>query len=305
MKTSLKSLVEGALGDAERSKVASLSADASKAPASDDAVVQELFGGGESAAPTQEQQVLAEQPAEKTAGIKLAADGVKLAEALEYGANLLASKLAAEEPTTTSHSPAAMAADNGTTFTPPKAQANGAAAKVDNKPVMQNQVELRTNEKDLAQDGVEGVVPGSGQKLSSLRASLQVERELASFYTDLGNNALANAAGTKVASLEKEIAEAEKVAQDPSSPQPDLPPGGTAFMMQTDPAVKTGPLPATNQGIIDLTTAQARDASTREAGQFLSETPMKDNAVKATIGKDEGLKISSDKNAPAFPATRL
>lgn len=304
MKTSLKNLIDGALGDAERSKVASLTAGASQPAASDDAVVSELFGGG-----PEEQEEPAAAPAEPTkklAGVKLAAQGIKLAEALEVGADLLIAKLAAEgEPTTTTGSPAAMAADNGTSFTPPKAQSNGAAAKVDAKPVMQTTTDLRTNENDLAQDGVEGVVPGAGQKLSSLKSQLLIEQELESTYRSIGSAALANASATKVASLQAQISEVEKVAQDPSSPQPDLPPGGTAFMLPTDEDVKTGPLPASNKGIIDLTSAQARDASTREGGQFLSETPVKDNAVKATIGKDEGLKISSDQNGPAFPATRL
>jgi hypothetical protein len=48
-----------------------------------------------------------------------------------------------------------------------------------------------------------------------------------------------------------------------------------------------------NEGVRDLTKAQARDANQREAGAFFGEPVKRDNAVKAHMATDKGLKLSS------------
>lgn len=48
-----------------------------------------------------------------------------------------------------------------------------------------------------------------------------------------------------------------------------------------------------NEGVRNLTKAQARDANQREAGAFFGEPVKKDNAVKAHMATDVGLKLSS------------
>jgi len=50
-----------------------------------------------------------------------------------------------------------------------------------------------------------------------------------------------------------------------------------------------------NEGVRNLTKAQARDASQRQAGNYFGEPVKKDNAVAATTLRTDGLKLSADK----------
>lgn len=84
----------------------------------------------------------------------------------------------------------------------------------------------------------------------------------------------------------------KKEAQDPSSPQPNIVGTKTSPFLSTDWAVPSGPTPSTNQGAIDLTRAQARDPQTRTLADLISESPKKDNAVAANVGRDDQLKVS-------------
>ena len=301
MTTALKQLVASAIEDAGRSKVAALQ---QQVPQPSQAVMSELFG---QAAPSEPEPVEQPEPT-KVAGIKLAAEGIKLAEALEAAAAVVSVKVAEESNVTdTPDSPETMAApDPG--FTPAKPVVNGQAAKgVEAEPTMKHEgaVELTTNVDNILEDGVED----GGAKTSSLhmlQAQLHGAQRLAQTYEAIGSEALMNEANQKVAHYQAEI---EKLAQDPSSPQPDIPSSavGTDFKLGTNAnggSTGVGEVPDSNAGMIDMTAASARDRSTAEASKYLTETPKKDNAVKAVLGNDEGLKTSSDNNVK-IPAVRL
>lgn len=103
----------------------------------------------------------------------------------------------------------------------------------------------------------------------------------------------------------------DKLAQDPSSPQPNMGPTSA-----NPGALDTEPGPSShigeNSALIALTKSQARDKTTREVSQYISEPPKKDNAVPATQLRTDGQKLShlvlpgrkvaSAQPAPAAPA---
>lgn len=82
-----------------------------------------------------------------------------------------------------------------------------------------------------------------------------------------------------------------KLAQDPSSPQPTLPAHGEVKRLDTEPGSATH-IPD-NSGLISLTKAQAKDSTTREVSQFISEPPKKDPAVGAHTLSTDGQKLSA------------
>lgn len=86
-------------------------------------------------------------------------------------------------------------------------------------------------------------------------------------------------------------AEIQKAAQDPSSPQPELPGHSDSFKMDTEPG-SSSHIPD-NAGLISMTKAQAKDQSVRAATDHISETPKKDNAVPAHTLRTDGQKVSS------------
>jgi hypothetical protein len=59
-----------------------------------------------------------------------------------------------------------------------------------------------------------------------------------------------------------------------------------------------------NAGAIRITKAEARDSTTREAKERMSETPKKDNAVAANAATTTGLKLSSDQLLDKLAAAR-
>ncbi len=86
----------------------------------------------------------------------------------------------------------------------------------------------------------------------------------------------------------------EKLAQDPSSPQPNIPANtGTAGKLTLDPNVPTGKLPESQPAIAAMTKATAKDSTVREAAPRVGETPKKDNMVAATQMTTHGQKVSS------------
>lgn len=89
----------------------------------------------------------------------------------------------------------------------------------------------------------------------------------------------------------KEAAKLRKVAQDPSSPQPNLPAATGDNRLSTEPG-ESSHIPD-NAGIISMTKAQAKDRSIATATQHISETPKKDNAVAAHALRTDGQKISA------------
>lgn len=89
----------------------------------------------------------------------------------------------------------------------------------------------------------------------------------------------------------------QKVAQDPSSPQPKLPSGGTGGIRpSTELPAGTPSRAPSNEKAISMTRAQARNKTQAEAAQYFSERPKKDNAA-SHFSHTEGLKISSDRKA--------
>lgn len=84
-----------------------------------------------------------------------------------------------------------------------------------------------------------------------------------------------------------------KLAQDPSSPQPVLPPNsGSAGALQLMPDVPSGRVPESAQGIAAMTRASAKDPTTRTVTDFIQEAPKKDNMVAPTQMTATGLKVS-------------
>lgn len=63
--------------------------------------------------------------------------------------------------------------------------------------------------------------------------------------------------------------------------------------LETSPGEATGSRVPDNAGLINLTKAQARDASQRAISEFVSEPVKRDNAVAASQLKSDGLKLSS------------
>lgn len=93
-------------------------------------------------------------------------------------------------------------------------------------------------------------------------------------------------------SMLREI-DAIKKAQDPSSPQPEMPASGGDPSMPTEFSVSTGHLPSDNAGVIGLNKAQAKDPNTMDASKYLTEPPKKDNAVAAHLTHTDGQKLSA------------
>ena len=84
-----------------------------------------------------------------------------------------------------------------------------------------------------------------------------------------------------------------KFAADPSSPQASMPAHNMSFKLDTEP----GPASHVpdNMGMISTTKASLKDKTTREASAFMGQTPKKDNAVGAHLGRTDGQKLSSVK----------
>jgi len=84
-----------------------------------------------------------------------------------------------------------------------------------------------------------------------------------------------------------------KLAQDPSSPQPSLPPNsGPAGGLQLMPDVPGGRMPESPAAIASMTRASAKDPTTKTVTEFIQEAPKKDNMVAPTQMTARGLKVS-------------
>lgn len=86
-----------------------------------------------------------------------------------------------------------------------------------------------------------------------------------------------------------------KLAQDPSSPQPNIPAnnGSGGRVLALMPSVPSGPVPGSAEAIAAMTKAQAKNPTIREAGDHLEQKPQVDNAVAATQVSTHGQKVSS------------
>lgn len=126
-----------------------------------------------------------------------------------------------------------------------------------------------------------GKTAGWTQDPEAVRRVIRAKTAQAEVFTAMGDTAAA----------EKLLAEI-KLAQDPSSPQPSMPAHNSSFKLDTERSQSGNRIPD-NAGLIALTRASARDATTREMGAIISEPAKKDPAVQAALGRSEGLKISA------------
>jgi hypothetical protein len=95
----------------------------------------------------------------------------------------------------------------------------------------------------------------------------------------------------QIKEAERLLAEVEKSAQDPSSPGPELPAHSNSYMLSTEPGDST--MIPDNSGLISMNKAQAKDRSVRTATEYVHEQPKLDNAVAAHALSTQGQKVSS------------
>lgn len=133
----------------------------------------------------------------------------------------------------------------------------------------------------LATNEASSVVAGSGPapKTAALHRAKLAQ---AAALRELGQTVMADA-------LEQQVKEAQaKEAADASVPK-----GGDR--LQLDENV-SGP-DMSNSTLVNMTRAQARDVSTREAARFISVEAQKDPGATAALSNTEGLKVSSLEDA--------
>lgn len=196
---------------------------------------------------------------------KLAEEALHFAECLDVAAGIV-EKLAESVPETL---PATETRGLDETMSVPKPSGSGAPSTA---PHLESQVSVQgvvNNNAGMTINptGPTGAGPSKTASLSLIRAKLAQAEVL----KNLGQVKLAE---DLLASAE---AEAAKLAQDPSSPQPVIN-AGTYKPLSTDVAVPSGPgsVPSDNAGAISLTQAQARDASTRAGAAHTNITPARD-----------------------------
>lgn len=284
MRKSLSDLVNSALSEADSSLKLASARDAAGAVVATDFLEAEL---GSTA---RVERGAIEAPVEKTASKgklssatvrESAAHALKLATALEHSAHIVA-KLA--NSPLDAPGPAVMESGfEGAATTSPKAHAN-VSDKITG-PSLSNS-DLPTDKADHT-GKLDGQQPpnNTGKKASLDKTAsarmLRAKQAQAEMLLRLGQ--------TKAAELV--LAEVEKLAQDPSSPQPSLPAHSNDFMLTKDPDVNSNEIPD-NAGIISMTKAQAKDRSVRTATEHISETPKVDNAVAAHALSTTGQKVS-------------
>lgn len=191
-----------------------------------------------------------------------AAHAKKLAQALTLGSNIVAAKLASR-----SHldapGPAVQEASSMGPAHLPKAH-----SKVTDRitgPSTQGPGGLSTNKADHT--GQEPKKASWTKDRAATTAVLRAKMAQAEELIEAGQHGAARAL----------LGEVEKISQ----------------RLQTDPPVSSH-VPD-NRALVNLTKAQARDTTTREATRFFSEPPKKDPMVAATQLRSDGLKLSSVK----------
>jgi hypothetical protein len=275
MSLTLQTLLDSALGGGT-TKVAS-AADASNVPAVDDldalfngttpTVLPPLYAKTASAAapPAASQVVAAAANLEKTAARALATDAQHYADAIDLAAEIM-DKLAAD--TFAASSSHGLDVAPRTPPQPSRGTPNEGSPHGTQPGGLPNQMPNDESKTIATKTAGDALVRAKLAQAEALRA--------------VGNDALADA-----------LVASTKVAQDPSSPQPVIHGSKTSPMMATDAGVPQPGISMSNEAAASLTRAQARDASTREAGAMIGVTPAKDPAVAAALGTDEGLKTSS------------
>jgi hypothetical protein len=283
----LSDMMNNALA-ASTAKIASARGAAPDPSAADDRLRDALFGKVASASLPPLLDIAGSAPAqpaaapaatkiastEKTAASQLANDAMTYAEAIMVGADIL-EKLAAGVPQGLETNPTDVKP------APHIPRSTGAGA-----PAMAPGTSPAGSTGDAMNNDRSTTVRASGQPMGKTAADAELlERakvaQIAAMR-EVGMHAIAD-------SLEATVG---KVAQDPSSPQPHIS-APAARSLETDASVPGGP-GLTNARAISITSAQARDANTRDAARLLSSTPVKDPVATAVLSHTEGLKVAAD-----------
>jgi hypothetical protein len=239
-----------------------------------------------------------DEPEKKAAHNEIVSDAeyaMKLAEALTLGSDVVSAKLAEGHSAMDAPGPQIHQSEFHTTpTTSPKAHSK--VTPTISGPSTQGPAGLPTTKSDFTSTGDQsgraknhpGKTAGDEAWTKSKEASIRVMRAKVAQAETLLSLGHVGAAEQLLAEVQRAQ---EKIAQDPSSPQPVM------GAQTTNPgALDTEPGPAThvpdNAGMASLTKAQARDKTTREASQYISETPKKDNAVAAHTLRTDGQKLS-------------
>jgi hypothetical protein len=208
---------------------------------------------------------------------------MKLASALEIGANIVSTKLA--QSAIDAPGPAVTASGHQTTSTIPTANSvvTGKITGATTGPGG-----LPTTKDDFTSVNAGGGVTNHPEKTAgwtsdpeTVRRVIRAKTAQAEVFAAMGDKASADR-------LLNEI----KLAQDPSSPQPTMPAHNTSFKLDTERSQAGNVIPD-NAGLIALTRASAREKSKQDLGSVLTEPMKKDPAVQAALGHSEGLKTSS------------
>jgi hypothetical protein len=217
-----------------------------------------------SPAPASEKVASVEEPA--GSALDVAAHGLKIAEALRSAADVVKVAFSTELPTSSgehTHEGGKHPAAEGPhgKDIPSSVGAVGALANDGDKPA--------------AGKGPSNT-PGKGKTASADERLLQAKVAEAKVLASMGQTDAAEKVAKEIESLKAKVA-GEAGALETSSE------GG--------PGASSSAL--TNEALINMTRAQARNASVQQAGSLLSTPVRVDPAVAALVGKSDGVKVSS------------
>jgi len=245
-----------------------------------------------------------EKAEEKKASLRVvlgdAEYAMKLAEALELGGNVITAKLATEGQSHTD-APGPTVMESGfegaatvhpkavTTSVPGSQKSHGGGGS---ERTMGAPNGIETNKADFTSMGDESGAaknhPGktAGWTRSKTATVRLLNAKIAQAQT-LRRLGQIKAAEQLESEIQKQAADFEVAGETDAN----ISAGKGQGRLDTEPG-EAGHIPD-NAGLISMTRAQARDKTTREAGQYISETPKTDNAVAAHTLTTQGLKMSS------------
>jgi hypothetical protein len=261
---------------------------------------------------TQTKQASQQQDQAAPSHLDDAAYALKIAQALEHGVVVL-EKLAVKEdgkmPTSGGGPkggpvPLYPAPPNREGVTVPKPQASAHARHAQANRTMENG--HPETDKGIPAGGGPVVPPGgfgggSSKRLGNAKtASMSRENTLRLLRTKQAQySALVSLGQIEAAEGVLKEARVIKAAADNMTAAADNMTSGSNGLIQGDSL--SGTIMPDNEGVRNLTKAQARDASQRQAGNYFGEPVKKDNAVAATTFRTDGLKLSADKGKEDKP----
>lgn len=223
---------------------------------------------------------------------------MKLAEALELGGNVVTAKLAEGQSHTDAPGPAVMESGfehaltvqpKSTTTSVPGPQKSHGGGGSENTMGAPNGIE--TNESDFTSMGDEsGRAKNHPGKTAgwtrSKQASIRLLNAKVAQAETLRRLGQIKAAEQLEHEIRKQAADFEVAGETDGNFS-----SGKPHHLDTEPG-DASHIPD-NSSLISMTRAQARDKTTREVGQYISESPKTDNAVAAHTLTAEGLKLSA------------